>query len=67
MKPLQWADGTHRLAEPVSKMTGKGCGGVPMLMLPKYWVLRKLWRVSLKRTGADELESASWWSETVAM
>ena len=28
-------EGTHRSAEPVSKMTSKLCAGVPMLMPPK--------------------------------
>ena len=27
-------DGTHRLEEPVSKMTVKVCGGVPMVISP---------------------------------
>lgn len=31
---LQWMDGTHRLAEPVSKTTVKHCGGVPMPISP---------------------------------
>lgn len=34
-------DGTHRLAEPVSKTTLKVCAGVPMLISPKYWVWKK--------------------------
>lgn len=32
--------GTHRLLEPVSKTTLKLCGGVPMVMGPKYWASR---------------------------
>ena len=32
----QLADGTHRLAEPVSKMTPNCCGGVPNVISPKY-------------------------------
>lgn len=28
-------EGTHRSAEPVSKMTSNDCAGVPMLMPPK--------------------------------
>ncbi len=35
--------GTHRLAEPVSKMTLKGCGGVPMPMVP--------WKEDLRKAG----------------
>ena len=31
---LQWMDGTHRLAEPVSTTTVKHCGGVPMPISP---------------------------------
>ena len=27
-------EGTHRLEEPVSNTTVKGCGGVPMPMVP---------------------------------
>jgi hypothetical protein len=34
LKRAQWEDGTHRLEEPVSKMTAKGCGGVPRPMGP---------------------------------
>ena len=36
LKPLHRADGTHRLEDPVSKTTVKGCGGVPREMSPKY-------------------------------
>ena len=35
------SDGTHRFAEPVSRITLKSCGGVPSLMSAKYWALRK--------------------------
>ena len=41
LKPLQWAEGTHRLAEPVSKTTVKGCGGVPSPISPKYCAFMK--------------------------
>ena len=33
----QLTEGTHRLEDPVSKMTVKFCGGVPKLIGPKYW------------------------------
>lgn len=33
-RSLQWIEGTHRLAEPVSKTTVKHCGGVPMPISP---------------------------------
>eukprot|EP00962_Isochrysis_galbana_P033290 scaffold11117_cov79-Isochrysis_galbana.AAC.3 len=34
LKPLQRADGTHRLADPVSKTTEKVWGGVPREISP---------------------------------
>ena len=34
LKPLHFAEGTHRLAEPVSKTTEKTCGGEPSEMSP---------------------------------
>lgn len=59
---VQYTEGTQRLEEPVSKMTVKFCGGVPMEMVPKYSICRPgregsrlwvLWR------GRD-LEGALW-------
>lgn len=35
-KKEQWMEGTHRLEEPVSNRTLNSCGGVPMLIAPKY-------------------------------
>lgn len=35
-KKEQWTEGTHRLEDPVSNRTVKFCGGVPMLITPKY-------------------------------
>lgn len=32
----QYTEGTHRLEEPVSKITVKSWAGVPMEMVPKY-------------------------------
>ena len=42
---LGWAhatEGTHRLALPVSKITLNGCGGVPIPIVPTYWLFLKL-------------------------
>jgi len=42
---LGWAhatEGTHRLALPVSKITWNGCGGVPIPIVPTYWLFLKL-------------------------
>lgn len=37
----QWMEGTQRFEEPVSKSTLNACGGVPMLISPKYWAWRE--------------------------
>jgi hypothetical protein len=34
LNKAHWVEGTHRLEEPVSKMTEKGWGGVPKAMAP---------------------------------
>ena len=42
---LGWAhatEGTHRLALPVSKITLNRCGGVPIPIVPTYWLFLKL-------------------------
>ena len=46
LKPLQWAEGTQRLAEPVSKTTVKGCGGLPSPISPKYCAFMKSLRAT---------------------
>lgn len=35
-----WLDGTHKLADPVSKTTLNACEGEPMLISPKYCVCK---------------------------
>ena len=47
LKPRHRADGTHRLEEPVSKITVNGCGGVPSEMSPKYCAFMKSRRPTL--------------------
>ena len=42
LKPRHRALGTHRLALPVSKITWNGCGGVPIPIVPTYWLFLKL-------------------------
>ena len=42
LKPVHLAEGTHRLALPVSKITWNGCGGVPIPIVPTYWLFLKL-------------------------
>jgi hypothetical protein len=37
---VQLAEGTHKLADPVSKMTPNSCGGVPRVIVPKYWACK---------------------------
>lgn len=36
----QCTDGTQRLEEPVSKITVKFWGGVPIPITPKYWACK---------------------------